>query len=94
MVCSSRSYSKTNRSFSSITLLAFHGMRSVVSRAANSRSVRYAPGLICQASARSVPGGGTPLPPSNFRKAFKNIDLRVTSLRNNDLAKLLETPCH
>jgi len=32
MVCSSRSYSKTNRSFSSITLLAFHGMRSLYSR--------------------------------------------------------------
>src|SRR6202795_1228395 len=65
MVCSSRSYSKTNRSFSSITLLAFHGMRSVVSRAATNRSVRNAPGLICQVSARSVPPP-PPLPPLSF----------------------------
>ena len=44
---------------SSITLLAFQGMRSVVSRAATSRSVRNVPGLFCQGCSRSVP---PPLP--------------------------------
>src|SRR5208337_1615210 len=60
MVCSSRSYSKTNRSFSSITLLAFHGMRSVLLALATACSVRDPPGLFCQGCSRSVPG----VPPS------------------------------
>ncbi len=52
MVCSSRSYSKTNRSFSSITLLAFHGMRSLVSRARHR--------LQCQVCPRSILSGMLP----------------------------------
>jgi len=53
MVCPSRSYSKTNRSFSSITLLAFHGMRSLVSRARHR--------LQCQDCSRSNLSGIRPV---------------------------------
>src|ERR1700756_1809142 len=56
------SYSNTNRSFSSITLLFFHGMRSVLLAPAIVRSVRYPPGLFCQGSARSVPSARHPPP--------------------------------
>src|SRR5207302_6124115 len=56
------SYSNTNRSFSSITLLFLHGMRSVVLAPAIVRSVRYVPGLFCQGSARSVPSASDPTP--------------------------------
>src|SRR5271166_1563938 len=42
---SSRSYSSTNRAFSSITLLAFHGMPSFYMPPGSLDSVRYAPGL-------------------------------------------------
>jgi hypothetical protein len=45
MVCSSRSYSSTNRAFSSITLLALHGMPSFYMPPGFLQSVRIAPGL-------------------------------------------------
>ena len=63
----SRSYSTTNRTFSSITLLAFHGMPSFYMPLGSLHSVRNAPGLVCQGSARSVPSGHTyPLPLFTF----------------------------
>src|SRR6266849_6692554 len=62
MVRSRSSCSKTKRSFSSITLLAFHGMRLFYTQLPKFCSVRDAPGLICQGCARSVPSGTTPLP--------------------------------
>src|SRR5260370_646760 len=55
MVRSRSSCSKTNRSFSSITLLVFHGMRLFYTQLPKFCSVRDAPGLICQGCARSVP---------------------------------------
>src|SRR5260370_6114461 len=55
MVRSRSSCSKTKRSFSSITLLVFHGMRLFYTQLPKFCSVRDAPGLICQGCARSVP---------------------------------------
>src|SRR5260370_8694490 len=50
------SYSRINRSFSSMTLLAFHGIDAPFSkRRPFTHSVRSPPGPICQPSARSVP---------------------------------------
>ena len=45
----------TNPTFSSITLLAFHGMPSFYMPLGSLHTVRNAPGLFCQRSARSVP---------------------------------------
>src|SRR3974390_2818824 len=44
-----------NRSFSSITLLAFQGMLGFYMPLALLHNVRNAPGLLCQGCARSVP---------------------------------------
>src|SRR5258708_39594015 len=63
MVPSRSSCSKTKRSFSSITLLVFHGMRLFYTQLPKFCSVRDAPGLICQGCARSVPIYRPPLPP-------------------------------
>jgi len=52
-----------NRTFSSITLLAFQGMPFFYTPSLIDHSVRYAPGLFCQGSARSVPVPGYPPPP-------------------------------
>ena len=52
---------KTNRSFSSITLLVFHGA-CFTRNCQSSCSVRDAPGLFCQGCARSVPRKKGPLP--------------------------------
>src|SRR5260370_38084998 len=66
MVRSCNSCSKTNRSFSSITLLVFHGMRLFYTQLPKFCSVRDAPGPFCQGCARSVPDRrGTP-PPGFF----------------------------
>src|SRR5260370_6797347 len=63
MVRSCNSCSKTNRSFSSITLLVFHGMRLFYTQLTKFCSVRDAPGPFCQGCARSVPQARCSLPP-------------------------------
>src|SRR5712692_8888813 len=62
MVRSRSSCSKTKRSFSSITLLVFHGMRLFYTQLPKFCSVRDAPGPFCQGCARSVPDLQAPLP--------------------------------
>src|SRR5216684_8631077 len=63
MVRSRSSCSKTKRSFSSITLLVFHGMRLFYTQLPKFCSVRDAPGPFCQGCARSVPPGVVPPSP-------------------------------
>src|SRR6266849_10331576 len=63
MVRSCNSCSKTRRSFSSITLLVFHGMRLFYTQLPKFCSVRDAPGPFCQGCARSVPGCWVPPSP-------------------------------
>src|SRR5216683_6646715 len=63
MVRSRSSCSKTKRSFSSITLLVFHGMRLFYTQLPKFCSVRDAPGPFCQGCARSVPPSVPPPSP-------------------------------
>src|SRR5229473_6669344 len=70
MVRSRSSCSKTKRSFSSITLLAFHGMRLFYTQLPKFCSVRDAPGLICQGCARSVPLIYRPPSPPGFSQVL------------------------
>src|SRR5271157_3860669 len=71
IVCSSRSYSKMKRSFSSITLLAFHGMPPFYTPPEKLPSVRNAPGPFCQLCSRSVPRS---LPPPSPPCSPQNIE--------------------
>src|SRR6266700_5028895 len=79
MVCSPKSCSQINRSFSSITLLAFHGMRApCLQRQPLAHSVRNPPGLFCQPCARSVPEGPCH-PPRQFVWLSKQSDYKIGS---------------
>src|SRR5712692_3412659 len=69
MVRSRSSCSKTKRSFSSITLLVFHGMRLFYTQLPKFCSVRDAPGPFCQGCARSVPEP-IPSPPPGFSQVL------------------------
>jgi len=85
IVRSSRSYSNTKRSCSSITLLALRDIRTFYTPMPQQRSARYPPGYlpgpICQASPRSVPKINTPSPPWSpwIRHAFANPPLTTDS---------------
>src|SRR5258708_13832643 len=70
MVRSCNSCSKTNRSFSSITLLVFHGMRLFYTQLPKFCSVRDAPGPFCQGCARSVPPQQRYPPPPGFSQVL------------------------
>src|SRR6266700_3136397 len=87
MVCSPKSCSQINRSFSSITLLAFHGMRApCLQRQPLAHSVRNPPGLFCQPCARSVPQKACPPHPPGNSYGFQN-----KGVARFDCCKLLKT---